>query len=112
MEVKDSLFDNVLDGNGTRESLTNVIQTGVTSLLEQIKILSDGIRLSIHETHTLGLSAEDVEKLESIEDSLTEAQFVVLKAYKQATKMKKIPNKARALDCCTNIQPEEDGLSK
>lgn len=89
MEVKDSLFDNVLDGNGTKDNLKQVIQDGTLSLSEQIKILSDGIRLAIHEP-SLQLTEAEIKKLEEISGDLISAQFAIFGAYKKSSGLKEL----------------------
>ena len=105
MEVKDSLFDNVLNGNGTKDSLINALRDGTLSLSQQIKVLSDGIRLAIHET-SLHLTEDEINELEKVEVDLTRATMAIYGAYKKSTCMKEITNIPRSLNCCTNIQPE------
>lgn len=46
MEVKESDFDVVLSGNGTKEDFLKVLEDSANSLYEQIKILHDGIKLA------------------------------------------------------------------
>ena len=105
MEIKENIFESVLNENGTKKSLTDVISEGTISLLEQIKVLSDGVRLSIHSVKALGLTENEVKKLEAIASSLTEAKFAVLKAYKQSSTLKKTPDKPITLNACT--QPDD-----
>ena len=81
MEVKDSLFDKVLGGYGTREDLGDAVSSGSAYLLSQIKIMSDGIKLAQHESG-LGLSAADYNDLKEAYEEITTAQFAILKAYR------------------------------
>ncbi|MBQ9795985.1 MAG: hypothetical protein IJW36_03415 [Clostridia bacterium] len=110
MEIKDSDFDEILCVSGTKKQLNTVIKYGETALLNQIKILYDGIRLAIHEPN-LNLTEEEIADLEEIEVYLSEARFEILKAVKVLNKMTKIPNKPRALDC-TNFHIEDEALNK
>ena len=100
MEVKDSLFDNVLDGNGTKDNLINALRDGTLSLSEQIKVLSDGIRLAIHEP-SLQLTEDEIKELERVSSDLTSATMKIYGAYKKSTCLKEL-----------GIQPEEERLSK
>ena len=100
MEVKDSLFDNVLDGNGTKDNLISALCDGSLSLSKQLKILSDGVRLAIHES-SLHLTEDEIKELEKVSSHITSAQMAILGAYKKSTCMKEL-----------SIQPEEDVLNK
>ena len=87
MEIKDSLFDNILDGKGTKENLSKVISNGTISLTKQIKVLYGVIRLAIHETKTLELTDEDIKNLEQIDLALLEARFDIIDAQSALTEM-------------------------
>jgi len=100
MEINDGFFDNVLDGNGTKDNLISTLRDGTLSLSEQIKILSDGIRLAIHEP-TLKLTKAEIKELEKVSEDLTSAKMAIYVAYKKSTCMKEL-----------NVQSEEDILSK
>lgn len=84
MEVKDSLFDNVLGVDGTKDNLINALRDGTLSLSGQLKILSDGIRLAIHEP-SLKLTGAEIKELERISGDITKAQFAIFGAYKKST---------------------------
>ena len=90
MHINESEFDKVLTDNETKKSITDVISEGTISLLNQIKILSDGIKLSLHESKSLGLTEDDVKKLNAISTSLVDAKFAVLKAYQHSNTLKKL----------------------
>ena len=99
MEVKDSLFDNVLDENGTKDNLIIALRDGTLSLSKQLKILSDGVRLAIHEP-ALHLTEAEIKELEKVDSHLTSAQMAIYGAYKRSTCMKEL-----------SVQPQEDILN-
>ena len=47
MEVKESDFEKVFDGNGTQEEFLNILEDSTESLLEQISVLKDVLKLAI-----------------------------------------------------------------
>ena len=47
MEVKESDFEKVFDGNGTKEEFLNILEDSTESLLEQISVLKDVVKLAI-----------------------------------------------------------------
>ena len=100
MEVKDNLFDNVLDENGTKDNLINALRDGTLSLSEQLKVLSDGIRLAIHEP-LLQLTEDEIKELEKVDSHLTSAKMAIYGAYKRSTCLKEL-----------SVQPDEEVLGK
>ncbi len=47
MEVKESDFKKLFDGNGTQEEFLNILEGSTESLLEQINVLKDATKLAI-----------------------------------------------------------------
>ena len=64
MEVKESDFDVVLCGNGTNKEFLNLVEESAESLLRQIKILKDAVRLAISDKSIKLYEGYDLKQLQ------------------------------------------------
>ena len=91
MEIKDELFNNVLYQNNTaqqtKSNLCSALNDGLASLYDQIKILSDGTILAMHEK--LNLTPEEAENLDAVYHQIINIQMETLKAISIVSRMEK-----------------------
>ena len=91
MEVKESDFEKVFDGNGTQEEFLNILEDSTESLLEQISVLKDVVKLAIDDK---SIKLCKGYKLEQLQMELTHASNSLYRVVEYKRDIERDLNKA------------------
>ena len=91
MEVKESDFKKVFDGNGTQEEFLNILEDSTESLLEQISVLKDVVKLAIDDK---SIKLYKGYKLEQLQMELTHASNSLYRVVEYKRDIERDLNKA------------------